>query len=176
MTVLDNDTPRPASEAPLRVTQVFDPNGPLPIDPVTGGEVQQLLEEAQLAAQAGSEEAREVKGAATKKKTKAKRNEEEVRNLLGKLTFLSSNTNVTVGALDGGVIANVGQEVPSLEGGLCAITGNRQRLRYTPPDGFVGVDLCFYEACDERDGCGTAFVFLDVVGTVNPTEFPTEEP
>mmetsp|Transcript_19377 Transcript_19377/g.34024 ORF Transcript_19377/g.34024 Transcript_19377/m.34024 type:complete len:483 (+) Transcript_19377:86-1534(+) len=66
---------------------------------------------------------------------------------------------------------------PSRAGGRCDITGNRQRVRYTPPDnGFEGTDRCTYEACDQRGGCGTAEIRLRVVGTVDLTEKPMEKP
>ena len=56
-----------------------------------------------------------------------------------------------------GEIAEVqeGDSAPSEAGGVCVPTGNRERVRYTPPSvGYAGADSCRYEACDERYVCG----------------------
>lgn len=48
--------------------------------------------------------------------------------------------------------------------GNCAVGGNGRRVEYTPDAGFSGRDSCEYEACDTRGACGTARVYVRVVG------------
>ncbi len=159
--MLDNDTPRPASAGPLFVNDVFDPLGPLPI--AIEEKVQKLTVDAGV-------------------KPDEKSSEGIVRKL-GKKNDDESRRNATKDSDAGGPIAEVRKEVPSLQGGLCAITGNRQRVRYTPPAGFVGRDFCIYEACDQRGACGAGVVTLDValgfptlVPTLSPSQSPTTSP
>ena len=62
------------------------------------------------------------------------------------------------------------------KGGLCAPTADRREVRYTrplPTNGvaFVGIDTCEYEACDDKERCGTARVILNVVKP--PTASPS---
>ncbi len=60
--------------------------------------------------------------------------------------------------------------------GVCEPAGNRQRIRYTPDEGYFGPDQCAYRACDGRNGngdCVEALISITVVpddiGTTPPT-------
>ena len=77
----------------------------------------------------------------------------------------------------GGPARRARETAASVRGGVCAVTGNRSRLRYEAPAApFVGEDSCAYEACDDRGRCGTASVTLAVVRTASPTKRPTRRP
>ena len=58
--------------------------------------------------------------------------------------------------------------------GNCAVDGTRRRVEYTPNAGFSGRDACEYEACDNRGDCGTARVYVRVVGGGSPAPTPSE--
>lgn len=68
--------------------------------------------------------------------------------------------------------------VPSLQGGQCSWTDDRQQVRYIPPsESFRGSDRCRYRACECNNFavCGTANVFITVITPV-PTRRPTRNP
>ena len=81
--------------------------------------------------------------------------------------------------------------LPSTMGGLCEITGSRNRMRYTPPSMVSPLsndplpstpfsDACLYQACDNNGngGCGSGLITLDVFSepTSKPTNLPTPLP
>ncbi|KAL9190019.1 hypothetical protein ACHAXT_007230 [Thalassiosira profunda] len=77
-------------------------------------------------------------------------------------------------------IAMVHAGAPSYAGGSCNPTGNRQRVKYYPPAGYVGADMCEYEACDDngKGVCGRAMIYIAHAvseETKSPTPSPTRK-
>ena len=72
--------------------------------------------------------------------------------------------------------------VERAKNGRCTVAPLGRRVEYLPNRGYAGRDRCDYEACDQRDECGTATIFFDVMGgdelepTLSPTLSPTLNP
>jgi len=72
----------------------------------------------------------------------------------------------------------VSEIVASGNNGKCTIDTNQvfpQKIIYTPNEGYVGVDVCTYRACDSGNKCSEvgreAFVTISIIGT--PSQSPT---
>ncbi|KAL7538941.1 hypothetical protein ACHAXR_008897 [Thalassiosira sp. AJA248-18] len=96
-----------------------------------------------------------------------------------KIVEILTSPNNNARNLQDGDIAMVRPGEPSQQGGMCEPTGNRERIRYTPPDtdpAFEGMDQCEYRACDDNDACGTALVTMNVIMPGSPTDAPSSSP
>ncbi|KAL9184816.1 LOW QUALITY PROTEIN: hypothetical protein ACHAXT_002593 [Thalassiosira profunda] len=66
-------------------------------------------------------------------------------------------SNLTINTVDDAVV------------GECIIVSDEQVL-YVPETGYVGLDSCDYQACDDRGLCANATIFVNVTGDSEPCE------